>query len=62
KGIFELMLVDDDLRELILERSSASKIKRLGIEHGMIVLRDDGWIKVRNGITTISEVVRATKG
>ncbi|MFH1417255.1 MAG: ATPase, T2SS/T4P/T4SS family, partial [Planctomycetota bacterium] len=46
KGIFELMLVDDDLRELILERSSASKIKRLGIEHGMIVLRDDGWIKV----------------
>ncbi len=62
KGIFELMLVDDDIRELVLERSSASKIKRLAIERGLIVLRDDGWSKVRKGITTISEIVRATKG
>jgi type II secretion system protein E len=62
KGLFELMVMDDDVRELILERSSSGKIKKKALEHGMIVLRDDGWQKVRDGLTTISEVVQATKG
>jgi len=62
KGIFELMLMDDDVRELVLQRSSSGKIKRLAVQHGMITLRDDGWLKVRKGITTIKEIVRATKG
>jgi len=62
KGIFELMLMDDDIRELVLQRSSSGKIKNLAVSHGLILLRDDGWNKVRRGITTISEVVRATKG
>ena len=62
KGLFELLVMDDDIRELILERSSSGKIKKKALEHGMIVLRDDGWQKVRDGLTTISEVVQATKG
>lgn len=62
KGIFELMVLDDDVRELVLERSSAGKIRNLAVKRGLILLRDDGWSKVRQGITTISEVVRATKG
>jgi general secretion pathway protein E/type IV pilus assembly protein PilB len=62
KGLFELMLLDDDIRELILQRSSSGKIKNLALQHGLITLREDGWIKVRNGVTTISEVVQATKG
>ncbi len=62
KGIFELMLMDDDVRELVLQRSSSGKIKNLAVKHGLILLRDDGWNKVRAGITTISEIVRATKG
>jgi len=62
KGIFELMLLDDDVRELVLQRSSSGKIKNLAVKHGLIVLREDGWQKVRAGITTISEIVRATKG
>ena len=62
KGIFELMVMDDDIRELVLQRSSSGKIKNLAVKHGLILLRDDGWNKVRAGITTISEVVRATKG
>ena len=62
KGIFELMVLDDDVRELILERSSSGKIRNLAVKHGLILLRDDGWSKVRQCITTITEIVRATKG
>ncbi len=62
KGIFELMVLDDDIRELILQRSSSGKIKNAAVKNGLILLRDDGWNKVRAGITTLSEVVRATKG
>lgn len=62
KGLFELMLLDDDIRELVLQRSSAGKIRNLALKGGMITLRDDGWNKVRAGVTTISEVVQATKG
>ncbi len=62
KGLFELMLLDDPIRELVLERSSSGKIRNLAIQNGMISLRDDGWNKVRAGVTTISEVVQATKG
>lgn len=62
KGIFELMVLNDDIRELVLQRSSAGKIKHAAIANGMITLRDDGWNKVRRGITTVSEVVQATKG
>lgn len=62
KGVFELMILNDELRELVLERASAGKIRNAAIKQGMILLRDDGWNKVRRGITTIGEVVQATKG
>jgi general secretion pathway protein E/type IV pilus assembly protein PilB len=62
KGLFELMLMDDDIRDLVLQRSSSGKIKNAALKSGLITLRDDGWNKVRAGVTTISEVVQATKG
>jgi general secretion pathway protein E/type IV pilus assembly protein PilB len=62
KGIFELMIVNDEIRELVLQRSSAGKIAKAARESGMIQLREDGWNKVRKGITTLKEVVQATKG
>ena len=62
KGLFELMILDDEIRELVLERSSSGKIRNLALKNGMITLREDGWNKVRAGTTTISEVVQATKG
>ena len=62
KGIFEFMMMTDDIRELVLERASAGKIRKVALNSGMVMLREDGWNKVRAGITTISEVVRATKG
>jgi len=62
KGLFELMVLNDDIRDLVLQRSSAGKIKNKALEKGLVLLRNDGWSKVKRGITTISEVVRATKG
>ncbi len=61
KGIFELMLVDEGLRRLILKRSSADALKEYAVENGMRTLRDDGWRKVRDGVTTVSEVMRVTQ-
>jgi general secretion pathway protein E len=62
KGIFELMVVNDDVRELVLQRASSGKITVEAKKGGMIQLREDGWNKVRKGITTLKEVVQATKG
>ncbi len=61
-GIFELMTLDEDLRQLILKRASADMIKRRAIatQH-MRVLRDDGWRTVAEGLTTVAEVLRVTQ-
>lgn len=61
KGIFELMPVDEGLRQLILKRSSTDVLKECAVGNGMRTLRDDGWHKVRSGITTVSEVMRVTQ-
>ena len=59
-GIFELMILDETLRNMILKTSDANAIKRKAIETGMITLRQDGAQKLLNGITTIEEVLRVT--
>jgi len=61
-GIFELMLLDDQIKNLILKTSDANAIKRLAVENGgMTTLRQDGADKVLKGITTIEEVFRVTQ-
>lgn len=60
-GIFELMPVHDEIRLLIVEKKGSNIIKRKAIELGMKTLREDGWEKVRHGITTMEEVVRVTQ-
>ena len=60
-GIFENLLVTDAIRPLIVARESANVIKQKGLQQGMQTLRDDGWVKVRNGTTTIEEVLRVTE-
>lgn len=60
-GIFELLVIDDYIRNLILDRASSPIIKNYAIKQGMKTLRMDGAIKVKNGITTISEVLRVTQ-
>ncbi|MFH0980609.1 MAG: GspE/PulE family protein [Planctomycetota bacterium] len=60
-GIFELLRMTDQIRELIIQRTSATEIRNLGCQQGMILLRDDGMAKVRAGRTTIEEIMRVAK-
>lgn len=59
-GLYEVMEVTDELRELILVGASALELRKKAIEDGMITLRGSGLCKIRQGITTIEEVVRET--
>jgi general secretion pathway protein E len=60
-GIFELMLVDENIRQLILQNADSNTIKAKAREQGMVTLREDGAEKVRQGLTTIEEVTRVTR-
>jgi len=57
-GIFEAFVVDDEMERFILNSPSIIDMKELAIKKGMVLLREDGLIKVLNGITTIDEVER----
>jgi type IV pilus assembly protein PilB len=59
-GLYELMPVDDTLRALINENSPAGALQREARKLGMITLREDGIIKVLQGVTTLEEVLRVT--
>jgi len=59
-GLFEVMDVGEDIREMILSGSTAVEMRRKAIEEGMIPLRHSGLQKIREGVTTIEEVVRET--
>jgi type II secretion system protein E len=60
-GIYELLLLTEVLRPLVMNRAPASTIAQKAIENGMRTLRTDGWNKVRLGLTTIEEVLRVTQ-
>ncbi len=60
-GIYELLLLNEAIRPLVLNRSAASTIAQRAIQNGMRTLRTDGWNKVRNGVTTVEEVLRVTQ-
>jgi general secretion pathway protein E len=60
-AIYELLLVDDEMRQLIMKNSDASMIKAQAMEKGMQTLRQDGAGKVLAGITSVDEVVRVTQ-
>ena len=61
QGIYEMLILNEALRPLILNRSAASTIAQKAIEQGMRTLRTDGWKKVKEGRTTIEEVLRVTQ-
>ena len=60
-GIYELLLINETIRPLILSRAPASTIANKAVEQGMRPLRSDGWVKVREAKTTIEEVLRVTQ-
>ena len=59
-GIYELLIIDDELRELILKKATAQTICDQARQAGMRTLREDGWDKVVKGITTVEEILRVT--
>jgi general secretion pathway protein E len=60
-GIFEMMPVDGEIRRMVLDKVSADVIRQKAVAKGMQVLRDNGWQKVREGVTTIEEVLRVSQ-
>ena len=57
-GIFELLLVTEPVRHLIIEKATATAIRRAAVQGGMRGLREDGIVKIREGLTTMAEVLR----
>jgi type II secretion system protein E len=61
QGIFELMAISNEVRSMILERAPAHHIRQVAVKEGMVSLRTDGWRIIREGRTTVDEVMRNTK-
>ncbi len=60
-GLYELLETNDEIRRLAAERTPSQVVKQAARQAGMRTLREDGWLKVRRGITSIDEVLRVTK-
>jgi len=60
-GIHEVMLMNNALREMVIQKASSQQIKKKAIECGMRTLRQDGWDKIAKGLTTVEEVLRVTQ-
>jgi type IV pilus assembly protein PilB len=59
-GLYEVMEITDDIRELILIGASALELRKRAVESGMLTLRQSGLVKIKSGVTTLEEVVRET--
>ncbi|HEX9611946.1 MAG TPA: ATPase, T2SS/T4P/T4SS family, partial [Gemmatimonadales bacterium] len=59
-GIFELLRFDEELKELVTRHPTRGEIQRAATARGMHTMRQDGWVKVQAGITTVEEVLRVT--
>jgi type IV pilus assembly protein PilB len=59
-ALFEVMRIDDDLRDMILNRAQSREIKRKAIDKGMLTLRRSGLVKIKKGTTSVEEVLRET--
>ncbi|MEO1129651.1 MAG: ATPase, T2SS/T4P/T4SS family [Planctomycetota bacterium] len=60
-GIYELLVVDDFIRDIIARNPNVTEFRRTCCERGMVTLREDGFTKVRSGMTTVQEVLRVTE-
>jgi len=59
-GLYEVMEIGEELKELILVGASGLELRRKAVEEGMLTLRASGLRKVKDGMTTVEEVVRET--
>lgn len=61
EAIYEFLLINDEMRDMIINRLPTSQVKAKAIKGGMKTLRQDGWEKVKKGVTTPGEVIRVTQ-
>ncbi|MCK5803402.1 MAG: hypothetical protein KAI66_11240, partial [Lentisphaeria bacterium] len=61
RAIFELLVITEDIRELILAKRSSGEIRALALDQGWRPLSEDGWRLVAEGLTTAEEVLRVTR-
>ena len=61
-GIYELMIVDEDIRRMVAQGKDAAEIMQLCVSKGMRTLRGDGMIKVLQGFTSMDEIFRVASG
>jgi type II secretion system protein E len=61
QGVFEMMAMSDELRSLVLHRAPSHELRKVAMKDGMSTLRGDGWRLVREGKTTVDEIIRNTK-
>lgn len=59
-GLYELMVMNDDIALRVMERAPSPEVVKVARQSGLRLLREDGWLKVRSGVTTIDEVVMCT--
>ena len=57
-GIYEVMDITDEMENLIVKRATSTEINKLAVEQGMVTMKQDGYLKARNGITSLEEVNR----
>jgi general secretion pathway protein E len=60
-GIYELFQLDDEVRHLIMQKPDVSQIRALARKKGMRLIREDGWVKVLAGLTSVEELLRVTQ-
>ena len=60
-GIYELFVISEEIRSLILRKAATSEIRKVAIDRGMVALREDGWRKAQAGQTTVEEILRVTQ-
>ncbi len=60
-GIYELLNMSDGIKKLIMQKADAAALKEFAVSEGLRTMWDDGWLKIRAGLTTIEEVMRVTR-
>ncbi|NTU99498.1 hypothetical protein HGA64_05865 [Candidatus Falkowbacteria bacterium] len=60
-GIYEVLEITPEISDMILKKATETEIKQAAIDQKMITITEDGFIKAKNGVTTIEEIMRVTK-
>src|SRR4029078_13335841 len=60
-GIYELLVMDDSLRDMVTQNPDVVQLRKLCRERGLVTLRDDGMQKVMKGLTSVDEILRVTE-